>query len=137
MTKNSKKISNFQKKIQIFFDRYFTSKTFYFPFPGILLGLMSDELEFETLAKLPKVSRHILTDSSFQIACLEFALGEIRSTVLVPTDQPRGNFDPKLNRFVDPLTNEIRKIPSHRLLNERTMKNDPPILKFDLSDCEY
>ncbi|KAL7041272.1 hypothetical protein ACKWTF_000697 [Chironomus riparius] len=104
---------------------------------GTILGLMSDELIFETLAKLPKVSRHILTDSSFQIACLEFALGEIKSTVHVPNaDQPRGNFDPKLNRFVDPLTNEIRKIPSHRLLNERTMKNDPPILKFNLSDCE-
>lgn len=104
---------------------------------GIILGLMSDELEFESLAKLPKVSRHILTDSSFQIACLEFALGEIKSAVIVPTDQPRGNFDPRLNPVVDPITNERRKIPSHRLLNERTIKHDPPILKFDLNDCEY
>lgn len=104
---------------------------------GIILGLMSDELEFDTLAKLPKVSRHILTDSSFQIACIEFALGEIKSTIHIPADQPKGNFDPKLNRFVDPLTNEIRKVPSHRLLNERTMRNDPPILKFNLNDCEY
>lgn len=103
---------------------------------GILLGLMKDELEFESLSKLPKVSRHILTDSSFQIACLEFALGEIKSAVHVPADQPRGNFDPRLNRFVDPVTNEIRKTPSHRLLNERTMKNDPPILKFNLGDCK-
>lgn len=104
---------------------------------GILLGLMSDEMNFDgSLSKLPKVSRHILTDSSFQIACLEFALGEIKSAIHMPTDQPRGNFDPKLNRFVDPLTNEIRKTPSHRLLNERTMKHDPPILKFKLSDCE-
>jgi Kip1 ubiquitination-promoting complex protein 1 len=105
---------------------------------GILLGLMSDELEFDGSLTLPKVSRHILTDSSFQIACLEFALGEIKSTVQMPSDGiPRGNFDPKLNRFVDPLTNEIRRTPSHRLLSERTMKHDPPILKFKLSDCEF
>jgi Kip1 ubiquitination-promoting complex protein 1 len=103
---------------------------------GILLGLMSDELEFETLAKLPKVSRHILTDSSFQVACLEFALGEIKSPVHIPTDQPRGNFDPRLNRFSDPITNEIRRTPSHRLLNQRTIRNDPPILKFNLGDCK-
>lgn len=105
---------------------------------GILLGLMGDELEFESLSKLPKVSRHILTDSSFQIACLEFTLGEIKSAVHMPSsDQPRGNFDPKINnRLFDPITNEIRKAPSHRLLNERVMKNDPPILKFKLGDCE-
>lgn len=105
---------------------------------GILLGLMNDEMNFDgTLAKLPKVSRNILTDSSFQIACLEFALGEIKSAIHMPVDQPRGNFDPNLTRFVDPLTNEIRRTPSHRLLNERTMKHDPPILKFRLSDCKY
>lgn len=105
---------------------------------GILLGLMKDELEFESLAtKIPKVSRQILTDSSFQIACLEFILGEIKSAVHIPSDQPRGNFDPKLNRIFDPVTNEIRKTPSHRLLNERVMKNDPPILKFKLTDCKY
>lgn len=104
---------------------------------GILLGLMSDEMNFDgSLAKLPKVSRHILTDSSFQVACLEFALGEIKSAIHMPSDQPRGNFDPKLTRFADPMTNELRKTPSHRLLSERTMKHDPPILKFKLSDCE-
>ena len=105
---------------------------------GILLGLMTDEMNFDgNSEKLPKVSRIILTDSSFQSACLEFALGEIKSAIHIPTDQPRGNFDPKLTRFSDALTNEIRKIPSHRLLNERTMKHDPPILKFRLSDCKY
>lgn len=104
---------------------------------GILLALMADEMDFEgTLSKLPKVSRHILTDSSFQVACLEFALGEIKTAIHMPVDQPRGNFDPKLNRIMDPLTKEIRKNPSHRLLSERTMKHDPPILKFKLSDCK-
>lgn len=104
---------------------------------GILLGLMSDEMNFDgELAKLPKISRLILTDSSFQIACLEFALGEIKSTIHMPADQPRGNFDPKLNRFVDPTTHEKRKTPSHRVLSQRTMKHDPPILKFRLSDCK-
>lgn len=101
---------------------------------GILLGLMSEEMEFD--GALTKVSKHILTDSSFRIASLEFALGEIKTTVQMPQDQPRGNFDPKLTRFVDPLTNEIRRTPSHRLLSERTMKHDPPILKFKLSDCK-
>lgn len=104
---------------------------------GILIALMSDEMTFdEAFGKIPKVSRNILTDSSFQIACLEFALGEIKSAIHMPTDQPRGNFDPKLARFADPITSEIRKAPSHRLLNERTMKHDPPILKFKLSDCK-
>lgn len=104
---------------------------------GILLGLMADEMEIESTSKLPKVSRYILTDNSFQIACLEFTLGEIKSAVHRPSDQPRGNFDPRLNRFYDSTTNEIRRAPSHRLLNERAMKNDPPILKFKLTDCEY
>lgn len=102
---------------------------------GILLALMEDEMDFEsTLAKLPKVSRHILTDNSFQIACLEFALGDIKSAIHFPSEQPRGNFDPKMRSHIDPLTNEIRRTPSHRLLNEKTMKPDPPIIKFKLSD---
>jgi Kip1 ubiquitination-promoting complex protein 1 len=102
---------------------------------GILLALMEDEMDQELdLMQLPKVSRLILTDTSFQIANLEFILGDIKSKIHFPLEQPRGNFDPQTRSNIDPLTNEIKRQASHRMLHDQAFKPDPPILKFKLSD---
>lgn len=98
---------------------------------GILLALLSDELtpDDQTM-RVPPISKIVLTDESFQIASLEFALGTIRTPIQRSDQIPRGNFDPKTRDNIDPLTNEVKL--------ETTPKSgfDVPIIKFNLNDCE-
>lgn len=63
---------------------------------GILIVLMRDELSSNDVVIL-KVSRILLTDTNFHIACLEFMVGQ---SEMPPSLQnlPRGNFDPNLGR---------------------------------------
>jgi Kip1 ubiquitination-promoting complex protein 1 len=102
---------------------------------GILLALMKNELNMEeNIFKIPKISRIILTDPSFQIAHLQFALGiaeQMTSLVAIP----RGNFDPQMRANIDPLTNESRSSPK-RAASGREIIPDPPIIKFNLRDCK-
>lgn len=97
---------------------------------GILLALLSDELISDDLMRVPPISKIILTDESFQIASLEFALGTIRTPIQRSENVPRGNFDPKTRDNIDPLTNQVKQ--------ETAPKSgfDVPILKFNLNECE-
>lgn len=108
----------------------------------------------ESMTAVSRVSRILLTDPSFQIAHLEFALGiqptatqanaplgdddddeaaaaqpqKSRAPVVPPT--PKGNFDPQQRAHIDPLTNEVR------VQNQRSRRSDRPIVKFNLRDCK-
>lgn len=80
------------------------------------------------------VTKILLTDPSFQIAGLEFALGELKTPILAPvTDYPRGNFDPKMRSHIDPLTNEVRIPPA--MFDQRG--TDSLIIGFNLKHCKY
>lgn len=95
---------------------------------GILLALMQNEMIHEDrITKVPRVSRFLLTDPSFHIANLEFALGDVQTPLLVPNDVPRGNFDPKMRTQIDgPNKNDGREIIP-----------DPPVIQFSLRDCKF
>lgn len=99
---------------------------------GILLALLSDELmpDDESM-RVPPISKIVLSDESFQIASLEFALGTIRTPIQRSDKIPRGNFDPKTRNNIDPLTNELK------LESGPKSGYDVPIIKFNLNDCEY
>ena len=95
---------------------------------GILLALMKNELDDdceENITKIPKISRYLLTDTSFQIANLEYALGEVKTPLnIVKKDIPRGNFDPK--------------IPSpYKSLCGKEIVPEIPIIKFSMTDCKF
>ncbi|XP_055377471.1 E3 ubiquitin-protein ligase RNF123 [Condylostylus longicornis] len=99
---------------------------------GILLALLKEEIEIRTLPdKITRVSRALLTDPSFQIAHLEYTLGEVKTPILYQVEIPRGNFDPKTRAHIDPLTNDVRvQMPT----TSKKIRSDPPILKFSLND---
>ncbi|XP_055613929.1 E3 ubiquitin-protein ligase RNF123 [Uranotaenia lowii] len=109
---------------------------------GILLALMRNELLLEDTAggsgvtKVPRISKHLLTDTSFHISSLEFALGEIKTPIATSSDEaPRGNFDPKMRAHIDPLTNEVRvPSPFRVLIGTKEIVPDPPIIKFNMAD---
>lgn len=98
---------------------------------GILLTLLAEELEMVTasITHVPKIMKMLLTDPSFQIASLEFALGEI-NTPIPQENIPKGNFDPQMRGHIDPMTNEIR------VATGRKFKPDQPIILFNLEDCK-
>lgn len=126
---------------------------------GILLSLLSEELVTAVSGfnqtTVPRICKILLTDPSFHIGHLEFALGEIRTPVRIakvgesvtsvdggivgvgggqPPQQQRpqmGNFDPQTRAHIDPLTNEVR------VNNGREVKPDQPIIQFNLIDCKY
>lgn len=104
---------------------------------GILMALLSDEMKpsqwssSDALIKVPRITRILLSDPSFQVAHLEFTLGEVTAPTLEAVKPTlKGNFDPQSRVNIDPLTNEVRVISS------RLKKPDKPIIKFDLQDCE-
>lgn len=98
---------------------------------GVLLALLNDEINDDDVpVQIPKISKILLTDPSFQIACLEFSIGEVRTPIQIQQEIPRGNFDAQCRGHIDPLTNEIR-FPAGR------QTNDPPIIKFSLGDCKF
>ncbi|XP_062548443.1 E3 ubiquitin-protein ligase RNF123 [Armigeres subalbatus] len=125
---------------------------------GILLALMKNELldddnsngtsasSIETSSgnstsdfnatKIPRISKHLLTDTSFHITSLEFALGEIKTPIAASSQQaPRGNFDPKMRAHIDPLTNEVRvPSPFRAMIGVKEIVPDPPIIKFNMAD---
>lgn len=73
----------------------------------------------------------MLTDPSFQIAGLEFALGELKTPILAPVS--RGNFDPKMRSHIDPLTNEVRIPPA---VFDQRGGTDSLIIGFNLKHCK-
>lgn len=104
---------------------------------GILIALLSDEMKPslwsspEALIKIPRITRILLSDPSFQVAHLQFTLGDVVDSSLDPTKPTlKGNFDPQTRVNIDPLTNEVRVISS------RLKKPNKPIIKFNLQDCE-
>ncbi|XP_065083539.1 E3 ubiquitin-protein ligase RNF123 isoform X2 [Ochlerotatus camptorhynchus] len=124
---------------------------------GILLALMKNELAGEgagsssttsttsatsnggadiSVTKIPHISKHLLTDTSFHITSLEFALGEIKTPIAASSQQaPRGNFDPKMRAHIDPLTNEVRvPSPFRAIIGVKEIVPDPPIIKFNMAD---
>lgn len=88
---------------------------------GILLALMKDEIiDEEFINKIPRVSKFLLTEPSFQIGSLEFALGEVKTPLQIQNqDSPLGNLDQK-----------------DALLPNRLIKPEPPVLPFSLYDCK-
>lgn len=100
---------------------------------GILMALLKDEIESveDSFVNVPRITKILLTDPSFQIACLEFAIGDIKTPFQGPLEIPRGNFDAQSRSHIDPMTNEIR-------LNamQRTALNQP-VMKFSLTDCKF
>lgn len=126
---------------------------------GILLALMKNELIEDDsntasvsststigtsngnvvgISKIPRISKHLLTDTSFHITSLEFALGEIKTPIAASSQQaPRGNFDPKMRAHIDPLTNEVRvPSPFRAIIGVKEIVPDPPIIKFNMADCK-
>ncbi|XP_055546728.1 E3 ubiquitin-protein ligase RNF123 [Wyeomyia smithii] len=116
---------------------------------GILLALMKNELGNEdgscssssiadiSFTKIPRVSKHLLTDTSFHITSLEFALGDVKTPINVTSHDttPRGNFDPKMRAHIDPLTNEVRvPSPFRAIIGVKEIVPDPPIIKFNMAD---
>lgn len=97
---------------------------------GIIWALLKNEMHSDTMHNVPRVTRALLTDPSFQIASLEFALGEVKTPILVPHSIPRGNFDPQMRAHIDPMTNEVR------IASSREIRADPPVIQFSLKDCE-
>lgn len=89
---------------------------------GILLALVRDELltEDDFISRIPRVTKLLLTEPSFQIANIEYTLGDAKtpSLSLLPNAEsgPRGNLEAR---------------PESRML-----KPDPPMLPFSLRDCE-
>lgn len=59
-------------------------------------------------------------------------LGDIKSIISPKSNQPRGNFDPKMRAHIDPLTNEIRQPSPH--LTGKTIMPDKPIITFSILD---
>lgn len=98
---------------------------------GILLALLkSDLIDANGFINMPKVVKVLLTDPSFQIGCLEFTVGEVKTAIQIQQEIPRGNFDAQYRGHIDPLTNEIRFAASKP-------REDQPIIKFSLLDCKF
>lgn len=103
---------------------------------GILLSLLSDELDpraTTSVTHVPRIAKILLTDPSFHIASLNFAIGDIQSPSTSPSSiqpTPMGNFDPLTRAHIDPLTNEVR------VNCGREVKPDQPIIQFNLIDCK-
>lgn len=98
---------------------------------GILLALLKNDLEADDgYINIPKVIKILLTDPSFQIGCLEFTVGEVKTPIQIQQEIPRGNFDAQSRGHIDPLTNEVR-------FTATKPKQEQPIIKFTLLDCKY
>lgn len=97
---------------------------------GIIWFLLKNEIRSDSPMKVPRITKALLTDPSFQIASLEFALGEVKTPILVPQTVPRGNFDPQMRAHIDPMTNEAR------VVSTKEIRSDPPIIQFSLKDCK-
>lgn len=98
---------------------------------GILLALLKDEIrEDEGFLKMPVVAKILLTDPSFQIACLEYTVGDVKTPIQIQQEIPRGNFDAQSRRHIDPLTNEVR-------FSSARPRCEQPVIKFSLLDCKF
>lgn len=99
---------------------------------GIILALLKEEIDSadENGVNIPRITKMLLTDPSFQIACLEFTVGEVKTPIQIQNEIPRGNFDAQMRGHIDPLTNEVR-------LNVARRRFDQPIIKFSLLDCKW
>lgn len=98
---------------------------------GILLALLNDEIHNdEGFINMPVVAKILLTDPSFQIACLEYTVGDVKTPIQIQQQEiPRGNFDAQSRRHIDPLTNEVR-------VTSARPRCEQPVIKFSLLDCK-
>lgn len=96
---------------------------------GILLALLKDELVDDDYINVPKVVKVLLTDPSFQVASLEFAIGDVKTPIQIQQEIPRGNFNAQSRGHIDPLTNQVR-------FSATRPRTDQPIIKFSLLDCK-
>lgn len=98
---------------------------------GILLALLKDQInDDEEYINMPRVAKILLTDPSFQIACLEYAIGDVKTPIQLQQEIPRGNFDAHSRGHIDPLTNEVR-------FTSTKPRSEQPIIKFSLIDCKF
>lgn len=98
---------------------------------GILLALLKNDLnDDDGFINMSKVAKILLTDPSFQIGCLEFTVGEVKTPIQIQQEIPRGNFDAQSRGHIDPLTNEVR-------FTATRPTQDQPVIKFSLLDCKY
>lgn len=98
---------------------------------GILLALLKDEIHNdEGFINMPVVAKILLTDPSFQIACLEYTVGDVKTPIQIQQEIPRGNFDAQSRRHIDPLTNEVR-------FSSTRPRCEQPVIKFSLLDCKF
>lgn len=85
---------------------------------GILLALVRDEmLEDDFISRIPRVTKLLLNEPSFQIGNIEYTLGDVKTPLQQNLDSPRGNFE---------------KRPENP-----PIKHDPPVLPFSLKDCKW
>lgn len=99
---------------------------------GILLALLKHDLRDndDGFINMSKIVRILLTDPSFQIACLEFTVGEVKTPIQIQQEIPRGNFNAQSRGHIDPLTNQIR-------FGNAKPRCEQPIIKFSLLDCKF
>lgn len=109
---------------------------------GVLMALMKDELFIdEKQTNVPRVSKSLLTDASFQIGNLEFLLNEVK-TPIIATNEPLGNFDPKMRVKSEELlqtaisSNINISLPLPGVHIGREIIPDLPIIEFSLCDCK-
>lgn len=96
---------------------------------GILLALLKNDIaDDEGFINMPKVAKILLTDPSFQIACLEYTVGDVKTPIQIQQEIPRGNFDAQSRGHIDPLTNEVRSSKP---------RCEQPVIKFSLLDCKF
>lgn len=99
---------------------------------GILLALLKHDLRDndDGFINMSKIARILLTDPSFQIACLEFIVGDVKTPIQIQQEIPRGNFNAQSRGHIDPLTNQIR-------FGSEKPRCEQPIIKFSLFDCKF
>lgn len=112
----------------------------HFTIMSAVLGIIWAMLKEEVLSadsrpsKVSRAARALLTDQSFQISNLEFALGEITVPGTPQKEIPRGNFNPQLrNTLASSLADP--GVPSTSVQGK--IEANAAILRFCLTDCEY
>lgn len=96
---------------------------------GILLALLKNEIDDDEDGRInmPKVVKILLTDPSFQIASLEYTVGDVKTPIQIQQEIHRGNFDAQSRSHIDPLTNEVR-------FSSTRPRSEQPVIKFSFAD---
>lgn len=85
------------------------------------------------------MTRLFLTDASFKIANIEFALGDIKTLYNIhhlPIETPMGNFDPNaVASYSEDVDDDLNPEVTHKV--DKTIIPHFPIIRFKLSDCKF